>query len=71
MITKYNTLFSSHLVGQDYGHQTLNPSNPCQWCVLDDPTARANSAWSNRPTVACDDQDSCTKQDTCNAGRCC
>ena len=71
MITKYNTLFSSYLIGQDYGHQTLNPSNQCQWCDLKDPTARANSAWSNRPNVACDDQDACTHPDTCNAGRCC
>ena len=56
------------LIGQDYGHQTPNPSNQCQWCNLYDPTARANSAWSNRPG-ACDDQDTCTKQDKCNAGR--
>ena len=62
-----NSIF---LIGHDYGHQTLNPSNQCQWCDLYDPTARANSAWSNRPAVACDDQDTCTKQDTCNAGRC-
>ena len=53
----------------DYGHQAINPSNQCQWCDLYDPTARANSAWSNRPAVTCDDQNSCTKQDTCNAGR--
>ena len=62
-----NSIF---LIGHDYGHQTSNPSNQCQWCDLYDPTARDNSAWSNRPAVACDDQDTCTKQDTCNAGRC-
>ncbi|XP_073243741.1 uncharacterized protein [Porites lutea] len=56
------------IAGHDYGHQTSNPSNQCQWCDLYDPTARDNSAWSNRPAVACDDQDTCTKQDTCNAG---
>ena len=58
------------VIGQDYGHHTLNPSNQCQWCDLNDATARANSAWSNRPGVSCDDQDTCTKQDKCNAGRC-
>lgn len=55
--------------GTDYGHQTLNPSNQCQWCDLYDSTARANSVWSDRPAVACDDQDACTKKDTCDAGR--
>ena len=59
----------SHPLGQDYGHQVLNPSNQCQWCDLYDAAARSNSAWTNRPAVACDDQDKCTKQDTCNAGR--
>ncbi|XP_068740144.1 latent-transforming growth factor beta-binding protein 4-like [Montipora capricornis] len=56
--------------GQDYNHQTVNPSNHCEWCYLYDATARANGAWSNRPAVACDDQNRCTKQDTCNSGRC-
>lgn len=69
--TKMNDFckFSFSFTGQDYGHQTLNPSNKCQWCDLYDATARANSAWSNRPTVPCDDTNKCTKQDTCKAGR--
>ncbi|KAL9987480.1 hypothetical protein ACROYT_G001793 [Oculina patagonica] len=58
------------IAGQDYGHQAVNPSNQCQWCDLYDAGARANSAWSNRPAVPCDDKNKCTKQDTCNAGRC-
>ncbi|XP_068693727.1 uncharacterized protein [Montipora foliosa] len=56
--------------GQDYRHQTVNPSNQCEWCDLYDATARANGAWTNRPAVPCDDQNRCTKQDTCNSGRC-
>ena len=62
-------LIYSRSLGQDYGHQDLNPSNQCQWCDLYDAAARGNSAWTNRPAVACDDQNKCTKQDTCNAGR--
>ena len=58
------------LTGQDYSHPAVNPSNQCQWCDLYDSAARASSAWSNRPTVPCDDGNKCTKQDTCNAGRC-
>lgn len=61
--------FVLRLLGQDYDHQALNPSNQCQWCDLYDTAARANSAWSNRPAVTCDDQNNCTKRDTCNAGR--
>ena len=57
------------LAGQYYGHQTLNPSNQCQWCDLHDGTARANGGWSNRPSVPCNDGNKCTKQDTCKAGR--
>ncbi|KAJ7389331.1 hypothetical protein OS493_032187 [Desmophyllum pertusum] len=49
----------------DYNHQTVNPSNQCQWCDLYDAATRANSAWTNRPTVPCDDAKNCTKQDTC------
>ena len=56
-------------LGQDYSHQTLNPSNKCQWCDLYDANARTNSAWSNRPTVPCDDTNKCTKKDICKAGR--
>ena len=58
------------LAGQDYSHQTMNPSNQCQWCDLYDSAARANSTWSNRPAAPCDDQNNCTKQDICSAGRC-
>ncbi|XP_068691216.1 prestalk protein-like [Montipora foliosa] len=56
--------------GHDYNNQTVNPSNQCEWCDLYDATARANGAWSNRSAVPCDDQNRCTKQDTCNSGRC-
>ncbi|XP_068693813.1 SCO-spondin-like isoform X2 [Montipora foliosa] len=38
--------------GQDYNHQTVNPSNQSEWCNLYDATARAKGAWSNHP-VAC------------------
>ena len=68
-VLKKQMLSYTFVAGKDYGPQTLNPSNQCQWCDLYDSTARANSAWSNRPAVACDDQDSCTHRDTCNAGR--
>ena len=61
--------FFFNFQGQDYNHQAINPSNQCQWCDLYDATARANSAWSNRPAVPCNDQNACTKQDTCNSGR--
>lgn len=57
------------LAGQHYGHQTLNPSNQCQWCDLYDAAARANGDWSNCPAIPCDDANKCTKQDTCKAGR--
>jgi len=57
------------LTGRDYAHQQLNPSNQCQWCDLNDATARLKSAWSNRPEDRCDDGNKCTKQDTCKAGR--
>ncbi|XP_078378028.1 uncharacterized protein LOC144661203 isoform X1 [Oculina patagonica] len=56
--------------GQDYAHQTVNPSNQCQWCDLLDAAARVNSEWTNRPTVPCDDHDKCTKLDMCVAGSC-
>ena len=59
----------SCILGQDYSHQALNPSNQCQWCDLYDAPARGNITWTNRPSVACDDQDKCTKQDMCDAGR--
>lgn len=68
-VLKKQMLSYTFVAGKDYGPQTLNPANQCQWCDLYDSTARANSAWSNRPAVACDDQDSCTHRDTCNAGR--
>ncbi|PFX19966.1 Versican core protein [Stylophora pistillata] len=58
------------IAGRDYSHQAVSPSNQCQWCDLYDTAARANSAWSNRPAVPCDDGNKCSKQDTCNAGRC-
>lgn len=64
-----NQPFFFNFQGQDYNHQAINPSNQCQWCDLYDATARANSAWSNRPAVPCNDQNACTKQDTCNSGR--
>ena len=56
--------------GGDYNHQAINPSNQCQWCDLYDASARSSASWTNRPTVACDDGNKCTKQDKCNAGRC-
>ncbi|KAL9987448.1 hypothetical protein ACROYT_G001761 [Oculina patagonica] len=65
-----NNKCTCKIAGQDYSHQMLNPSNQCQWCDLYDAIARANSDWSNRPTVPCDDGNKCTKQDTCKAGRC-
>ncbi|KAL9987476.1 hypothetical protein ACROYT_G001789 [Oculina patagonica] len=65
-----NNKCTCKIAGRDYGHQTLNPSNQCQWCDLYDTTARDYSTWSNRPTVPCDDANKCTKQDTCKAGRC-
>ena len=61
--------YDSLTLGQDYNHQTVNPSNQCEWCDLYDATARANGAWSYRSAVPCDDQNRCTKQDTCNSGR--
>ncbi|KAJ7365983.1 hypothetical protein OS493_002725 [Desmophyllum pertusum] len=65
-----NNKCTCKIAGQDYNHQTVNPSNQCQWCDLYDAVTRANSAWTNRPTVPCDDANNCTKQDTCKAGRC-
>ncbi|PFX19963.1 hypothetical protein AWC38_SpisGene15613 [Stylophora pistillata] len=65
-----NKTCTCKVAGQDYSQHAINPSNQCQWCDLYDTAARANSAWSNRPAVPCDDGNKCTKQDTCNAGRC-
>ncbi|XP_020632779.1 prestalk protein-like [Orbicella faveolata] len=65
-----NNTCTCKIAGQDYSHKALNPSNQCQWCDLYDAAARGKSTWSNCPGGACDDQDKCTKQDTCNAGRC-
>lgn len=65
-----NTNCTCKIAGQDYSHQALNPSNQCQWCDLYDATARGDYAWTNRPAVACNDQNKCTKQDMCDAGRC-
>lgn len=69
LFTKKTLHNNAFFAGHDYGHQTLNPLNQCQWCDLDNATDRANSAWSNRPGVRCDDADNCTKQDSCKDGR--
>ena len=66
---KLSDSFSARAAGQDHSHQAVSPSNQCQWCDLYDTAVRANSAWSNRPAVSCDDGNNCTKQDTCNLGK--
>ena len=57
------------ILGQDYDHHALNPSNPCQRCYLLDAAARTGNTWSNRSGVYCDDNYKCTKGDVCNGGR--
>ncbi|XP_028398913.1 uncharacterized protein LOC114522435 [Dendronephthya gigantea] len=58
------------IAGKDYNHQQLNPSNECQWCDLYHKASKASSMWANRPALACNDGNACTKQDLCNNGRC-
>ncbi|CAB3984855.1 extracellular matrix A-like [Paramuricea clavata] len=58
------------IAGRDYNHQQLNPSNECQWCDIYDKTSKPILAWSNRPSVVCNDNNACTKQDLCQNGYC-
>ncbi|XP_028399278.1 protein psiF-like [Dendronephthya gigantea] len=58
------------IVGKEYSHQQLNPSNECQWCDLYHNASKASSLWTNKPAVLCNDSNACTKNDLCNNGRC-
>ena len=44
----------------------MNPTNQCQYCNI----ASSPTSWTNYPTQPCDDGNSCTRDDTCNAGTC-
>ena len=57
------------VTGKDYEHHAVNPSNQCQWCDLYDPTARANSVWSNK-NLPCSDHNTRTNDDRCRNGFC-
>ncbi|XP_048583423.1 uncharacterized protein LOC116619209 isoform X2 [Nematostella vectensis] len=58
------------IAGKDFNHQAINPANQCQWCDLYDAATKPSGAWTNRPTVTCDDKNACTKQDKCANGIC-
>lgn len=54
------------IAGLCWDHLAVNPSNPCEACVV--PVARARfTAWDAGP---CDDGSACTRDDVCAEGRC-
>ncbi|XP_046862982.1 uncharacterized protein LOC124456627 [Xenia sp. Carnegie-2017] len=59
-----------NIMGQNYDHHQLNPTNECKWCNIYDKATKLTSSWSNRPAVPCNDNDSCTERDLCKDGFC-
>ncbi|XP_028399276.1 neurogenic locus notch homolog protein 1-like [Dendronephthya gigantea] len=58
------------IAGKDYSHQQINPNNECQWCDLYHNASKRRSVWTNIPSISCNDNNACTKNDFCYNGRC-